>query len=349
MIKNIFFLILSLLLASCSAYQSITIETSQPARLQVPYDIQSLTLMNRSMTPEFTNQRADSLQLYFYQNGFRVNETFTDSLASDTLLIALGDILFESGRFETVIPVERNIFRGLSYRLTPDPLLWNYVESICDLYETDALLVMENFNSHVTTDYKSQELGNSFPDFGTRVHYASIQVSFSAAFRLYDPAKREHSDLITVHDTLFWDHYAYTQVSLFNGLPSVKQALSAAGIQAAFELNDLLTPVWIKGQRGYFRLDKSTDTETGYIREGLWEEAYRFWLPFTERGSAKSRSMAEYNVALANEMMGNIDNAIYWATRSFRTTYRTQTEHYIRQLNARKQFLEKLEKQNHEN
>ena len=72
-------------------------------------DIQSLTLMNRSITPEFSNFDEDSLQRYFYRKQFDVTTYVLDSMAPDTCLKAIGDLLYESGRFDIVVPVERNI------------------------------------------------------------------------------------------------------------------------------------------------------------------------------------------------------------------------------------------------
>ncbi|MDP3433602.1 MAG: hypothetical protein Q8T04_11625, partial [Bacteroidota bacterium] len=73
--KIIFFSLLALALASCkSYYTTLTIENARPAKEDLPVDIQSLTLMNRSMNNQFENYQEDSLQLYFYRQGFQLSK-----------------------------------------------------------------------------------------------------------------------------------------------------------------------------------------------------------------------------------------------------------------------------------
>ena len=127
-----------LLLASCaSSYKTVYVEVAKPSPYLLSNDIVSLTLMNRSMTDEFNNFPADSLQNYFYRRGFDVSAAVLDSSAADTTLKVLAELLFESGRYDVVIPEERNIPRTESYFKVLPPLEWDYVAEICETYQTD--------------------------------------------------------------------------------------------------------------------------------------------------------------------------------------------------------------------
>ena len=113
--------------------KKFTVEIPVPSKFEFPDSIQSLTIMNRSLTSEFQNFKEKDLQLDFYKKNFEINALLLDSTAADTTIKVLGDLLFDSQRFDVVIPVDRNIYRLLPYNEKPKPLDWDYVSEICEI------------------------------------------------------------------------------------------------------------------------------------------------------------------------------------------------------------------------
>ena len=62
----------------------------------------------------------------------------------------------------------------------------------------------------------------------------------------------------------------------------------------------------------------------------------------TDNKSLKSK--LEYNLAIASEMLGNINEAADWAKKSYTTQYRRQTDAYFYQLQKRKRMVDAFEK-----
>jgi hypothetical protein len=329
-----------LLLASCaSSYKTVYVEVAKPSAFLLPNDIVSLTLMNRSMTDEFNNFPADSLQNYFYLRGFDVSAAVLDSSAADTTLKMLAELLFESGRYDVVIPEERNIPRTESYFKILPPLGWDEVADICETYQTDALLVLERYMNKVMTDYMKVPY--------SEMHEASIDSKYDAIVRIYDPAKKEILQQLIVADTIYWSEADYSQKNLFSKrLVPVKRALVETGIQIALELDLRLSPQWQTQTRGYFALKPANSVLLeSAIRENNWAVAYDHWQELLTKTNSKSvKSKLEYNLAIASEMIGNLDEAAQWATKSYQTQYRKQTENYLYQLKNRKQTIEEFEK-----
>ena len=58
-------LVLLVILSSCVSTGRISIQVSVPAKRSLPNEIQSIVLMNRSMTPEFSDLNQDSLENLF--------------------------------------------------------------------------------------------------------------------------------------------------------------------------------------------------------------------------------------------------------------------------------------------
>ncbi|MDX9882581.1 MAG: DUF6340 family protein [Prolixibacteraceae bacterium] len=342
----IFLIIITASTLSCTQFRSLTIENQYPPKVKIPEEIQSLTLMNRAMTNEFLNFNEDSLQRYFYRKDFMVNINVLDSLAADTCLKALGDLLFESGRFDVVIPVERNIPRDSKYYIIEQPLGWDYVDEICKTYNTDALLVMEKFVTRVGSRFEA-EVEELYSDRTAYSYfYASFDVIYNSFFRIYDPVKKEISGQIFITDTIFWENGDMDQHALFKKLGTIKRGLIDTGIKVALDLDGYLSPSWVPAERGIFIIDKKNATEKKLIEANNWEQLTAYWQPLTESRNKFIRSKAEYNMALACELDGRTGDAISWASKSYKSLFRNQTDSYLKKLKLRKAELIRMEQQN---
>lgn len=320
---------------SCkSSYTALTIETPRPSKEELPSDIQSITLMNRSMNNQFLLHIEDSLQMHFYRNGYGLSVMVLDSLASDTTIQALAELMFESGRYDVVIPVERNLERTLTYNLIPDTLSSLLVRRLCKQYNTDALMVLEQFSTKVMTDYSENKYVDKYSGT-TSDFYASLDLKYNAFFRIYKTGRRPLE--IQISDTIYWESSDDNQTRLFNKLPSIKQAVINAGIKIALDVDGKISPSWISEKRGFFLFDRKNDLGQQLINENKTEKARAFWMEKAQSTKKKIKSRAEYNLALASELEGNIDQAIEWGLKSFYTQYDYRTEIYLKKLKALKE------------
>lgn len=330
-------IILSISLFSCkSSFVSIKIQTSTPAKIGIPDEIRSLTFLNRSINSQYLNFNEDTLQNYFYRNKFQVSKIFLDSLAADTTLKAMAALFYEAGRFDVVVPVERNLKRQSQYNIVQEPLDESFVSEKCKEFGTDGLLVLENLYFKITTDMLHESFND--PNFGVRYYYyASIDLKYDALLRIYKPGVIKPIQEIKLVDTISWDNSDEYQVRLFKYLPSIKDAFISGGIKVALDFDSFLSPIWTTEKRGYFLIENKNDPGQKYMSENNYLEAYNYWIAKTEKKTNKStRSKAEYNIALFYELNGDIENALKWALKSYYTFYRNQTDVYIKRLNDRK-------------
>ncbi|MBN2805345.1 MAG: hypothetical protein JXR22_01700 [Prolixibacteraceae bacterium] len=325
-------ILLTLALSSPAQLKKFTVEVPVPPSFKISDSIQSFTLMNRSMTPEFSNIFDDSLQVAFYRKNFDTNYIIIDSLVADTTLKVLGDLLYDSYRYDIVIPVDRNLYRTESYLKTPDPLDWETVNSICETYQTDALIVLENIATRVVTNYTRTKELIDFTYYN--IHLASMDFYYRAHWRVYDPKVRQVVvDILVNQDTLYWDNYDYSLVEVFRGLPSVKEAAIETGIKTALDFSQIIAPSWIPATRYYYLTkNQSIDLSVQLAAEGKWNEALENWLPYAYLGSNVNQSKIMLNIALAYEMTGDLNSAIEWAKKSMQTFYREVTNHYLKEL-----------------
>lgn len=331
--KLIFIFISSLFFLTATAQlKKFTVDVPYAPLYEISDSIQSITIMNRSMTSGFQDYDEKQLQISFYRKNFESNTVLLDSTAADTTIKVMGDLLYNSLRYDVVIPVERNIYRLLDYTETPAPLAWDYVRSLCELYQTDALLVLENQALRVVSNYQS---GIDYTNYGAqKYHYASIDFYGRSHWRLYDPRTESIvSDVVMNQDTIFWDHYDYDLADLFASLPTIKQATIDAAIKSALDYSELIAPRWKSETRYYYVMKQALiDRSVKLAADGNWQEALDNWLLYIDQGSKSKRSKIMLNAALAYEMTGRLDKAIEMIKLSQNTYYRQVSNHYLKTL-----------------
>lgn len=333
-------LLFVIILSSCSTIKTIPVEVAYLPTEKLPDNIQSLTLVNRAANNRFRNFRADSLQQYFYQRQFNLDTVLLDSQASDTLLIALGDMLFESGRFDVVIPENR--FLSLdTYSYLPSTMPWQQVDTISRQFDTDAVLSLDFFKTSIFTNYQKETLYDQQTNNFFNGYFAQLKIAYEALFRIYYPAEKEIIKNIVVTDTLYWED-ADTEIRpLFNRFTTVKTAMIESGIHAALKFSGKIAPDWRLSNRSYFfKGHPLLEAADALIQENDWQGATDLWLQLASSATSKSqKSKAEFNLALAYEMFGDIDEAIKWGLKSYETMFRPITYNYLERLNIRKQQI----------
>jgi len=328
---------------SCISSKSLLIEIPVQARKELPTSIQSLTLVNRTVDSSFTNLKTDSLQRLFYNQSFRYDTVIKDIQASDTTLKALGELLFESGRYDFVIPENRFLAFEKNAFLTKE-MPWAEVKETCEVFNTDAVLSLDHFKTRVSTDFKKIIHHDSYSDQFEDVSTAEMKVIYEALFRVYDPQTEKVLVREFIRDTIMWEDAEYTTKALFRRFTPVKAALSEAGIAIALDFSEIISTSWRPEQRIFFiKGDDNLKQAALLIENQKWDAAMALWKQTAAESKSKSlKSKAEFNIAVGYEMTGELNQAISWGLKSYDTMYRMITYEYLEILEKRRKEL-KLE------
>lgn len=338
-------LLFTIFIYSCSVSQKIPIQVAVPPKHPVSSDIQSLALLNRSITGYFTNLQRDSLEKILLNDDFKLDTIILDSVAADTAIQVAAKALFESDRFDVVVPKNREIERNdLGGVLAPLDL--NFINGICKDFNVNAVLVLENFSQRVITDLKAQKLylgfeyNRSYNEFN-----GTMNVAYDLVWRLYQPGHNPPILKFETRDTIFWNSFDYSLRNMYEKLPSLKEALIGGGIASGIDMANNISPKWIDESRRYYKTGKSEiDAAIPLIKENKWVEAAEIWKKFANVSSKSLRSKIEFNLALAAEMTGDMDQAIEWAQKSYKTKYTRNVESYLKYLDQRRLLLKKASK-----
>jgi hypothetical protein len=329
--------LLVLISFSCISTKPLLIEIPQKSNKELPENIQSLLLIARVVDDKYTDLDADSLQYIFYRQKFNCDTIINEIQTIDTTLKALGELLFESGRYDFVIPEDR-FPKVKSTSLIAGEMPWNEIKELCDTFRTDAVLSLDYFRTRVITDYENTVNYNAFSGNFSDQSRAEMKVNYEALFRVYDPAAEKVIMRRFMRDTLIWEGTDQSARDLFRWFTPVKNALSEAGLAIALDLSGEICPAWRREKRSYFSSGDSNMKQAAVlVNSNQWEPAIALWKDTVEKAKSKSlKSKAEYNIALGYEMLADLDSSINWALQSYNTMYRTNTFNYLETLKRRK-------------
>lgn len=321
---------------SCTSLRNIGIQVAQLPEYPLSEQVQSLALLNRSMTPQFSNLSSDSLEKILFNQQLDLSAVIQDSLVTDSLLKVAANVLFESGRYDVVIPKDFRVERNDS-NLIAEPLSNEYIKEICDDFHVDGALVLESFVEQIKTNYRT--IRNFDP--ANSAYDATTDLTYHSQWRLYRPNGSLKTILFQIRDSIFWQASDFSLENLYLQMPKTKDALIDGGVACAIKMTGYISPVWINQNRTYYLTGKKEiDAAVPMILDNRWDEATIIWLKYANINATSVRAKVEYNLALASEIKGDFNLAIDWAMKSFKSKYTRAAELYVKLLNERHKEIE---------
>ena len=313
-VKGLLIICLGSFLFACTSLRNLEVEIAVLPQFPIADDVQSLVLLNRSMNRNFTNLSADTLEKIFINQKMDLDSLFCDSIAADTVIHVAAQALFNSGRFDVVIPTVHNIDRD-DYDDILSPLSINYIDEVCKSYNVNAVLVLESFSEQLASKYYYRPLESSDLNF----YDSTTDLSYKSDWRLIRPDNSKPAIRFQICDSIFWKANSNSLKNLYEQMPSIKEALIGGGTASGLKMASYISPDWVNQIRNYYVTGKTEiDAAIPLIKENKWEEASAIWTKYATVNSTKTRSRVEFNLALASEMTGNVDLAIEWGLKSFK-------------------------------
>lgn len=308
--KNIFYvLIVALSISGCSKYGYVRLNYPQAPQVYLPDDVNFIAVVNRSL---ITEEDADN----------RIFEAITtseiagsDRLASDECIKGAYDAIQRMEETQLIIPETVRLF-GTGTREMPELLDWNLVAEICATEGTDALLVLETFDSNTdllvstATEQVAAIISTGSPKSTLP---GQINMNVVCYWRLYHPGTKSIIDQ--------YQHSSYLTFDTNGGIlppTALPEAAYAAGVEY---IQRFLPSFYVVKRDLYKRTSGSAKDQfkAGYRRTEVanWQGAIDIWEGLTDNNTQKTAGRACLNMAVANEVLGNTDLALEWAKKSY--------------------------------
>ena len=351
--KRYIFLSFIFILSSCSV-SNVRFSAIEPADINIPEHIEQVMVLDRS-APSKANQAENIL------DGLLSGESIgLDSQGAKKCVRALENSLNNSPKF-SLIASDAISLKGTGTSEFPNPLKWKKIQKITKDYNTDALIVLETFDSSssiMDLGIREQKIKKDGKWIIVPKNVVALDIEVQAGWRIYDIENQKIIDEKRFFDQKSFERTGNSFLSAKQKLPSLNSAVSDAAYFSGEQFYLRISPHYIIISREYY---KNLKNIKGYkvkseqannffveasrkVQKNDWEGASKIWKMFVSHENNQIASRACFNMALASEANGKIKLAIDWVKKSINFGNKKGAIYFI-SLKERKKAQEKLKNQ----
>jgi hypothetical protein len=341
MTKYVLILLASFILLSCKTRQ-LYINVTVPAPVTLPSYVKTVGVINRSIPTDKT-KKLDDIDKALTLEG--VNLDKDGAMAS---VAGVSEELLANTRFEAVKVLDNIDFRTPALADFPTPLNWDIVDRICRETETDALFALEKFDtdSHLNLSANKVDVKTPLGMIPGIETQADMQTLVNTGWRIYDPSSKTILDEYSINESVTSTGRGINPLNAVAALTGRKEAVNQVSKQAGQSYALRIIPYGVRVWRDYYV--KGTENFKIARRKaetGKWDEAGKLWEKETKNPSSTIAGRAAYNMAIINEINGDLGSALSWAQKSYEDYNNKPALDYVRILEYRQSQLDILSDQ----
>lgn len=290
------------LTSACGSTASlISIDVLEPAAISSPTDVRNVLIVDNS-----PSQKNESVTV----NGEKNDDTnfiTTDSVKA-VMLKALDQFMSEEKYFDKTSIYPRNV--NASFVNEIKSLTARKAQSISMEKDADMLIVLDLFTVSATSEYVNTEYFEGFN---------LLTAKIGAVIRTYDHEGKPFSEPFLLLDSLYRQN-STTWVDRSNSIEQMNDLVYEIAVHSADRLSRVFVPSWKTYNRIIYTGNSSQmKSATTLATKNQWKKAADIWagLYETEKNRNKRIRLAS-NIALANEYLDDIENALWWIEEAYK-------------------------------
>jgi hypothetical protein len=210
---------------------------------------------------------------------------------------------------------------------------------ICSEKNTDALFALERYDTDTRINYSSRTVDIQTPlgKIPGLEHQVDMETLVKTGWRIYYPSTRSILDEYAYDESIVFTGKGVNPLVAASALIGRKDAVNKVSNKAGHGYALRLLPYQIRVTRDYYV--KGTNNFKIAKRKaqvGKWDEAGLLWEKETNNSSGKIAGMACYNMAIINEINGDLETALGWAQKSYEDYNNKLALDYVRILEQRR-------------
>ncbi len=342
-LEHFVILCVSLFMGGCSATNQLTMGAVEPARVSIPNEVTKIGIINRSI-PSEGNKTIDKLDQILSLEGLRL-----DKEGANAAVTGLYDELTRDDRFESVALLESTELERKGLGVFPAALNWETVGAICEANDVEVLFSLELYDTDTQIDYATAmvEIPNNL---GIKAsvpgHKVTLNTLIKSGWRIYDPLTKSILDEWLTNDRVTSHGQGINPVRAVEAVIGRKEAVMQQSTYGGNNYASSIRPRSKRIAREYFV--KGTDnfvTAKRRAQTGDWDGAAQLWTKDLDHPKAKVAGRANYNMAISNEINGNLEKAMDLASKSYSDYNNKVALRYLNQLRNRLAEKEELHRQ----
>lgn len=304
----ILIIIIASFLTSCMSIKYTDIEVLIPSDVEYPADVVNVVLVNNAAEQPAHIGHSNYVNK-LYRRGKKMFNLEQDTVALDstgfTCLFNTANQLKAAEFFQNIYVHPKSLNES-PYYYFEQKLKNAEIQQLLDDYQTDVIISLEklNYESKLTI----REVAEEYYD------YATIDVNFTAVWRIYYGDQFRKTQRIELKDTIFWEsEHEENYLRLLPKAEAVTEALWVAGELSGKKL----APHWDKVQRLYYdggnTYFKLADR---YYKDGKWNSAEEVWEYIYLTYHKQKKARAAVNLAYINELNGELHASLQWLEKA---------------------------------
>jgi tetratricopeptide (TPR) repeat protein len=341
--KNLLFLFLAAYLIGCSPTNKLTMSVMEPAPVTLPPDIDEIGIINRSQ-PTDTSRILEKIDQVFSVEGKKLDEEGARESVN-----GLSEELNKNPKFEEVKILGSAKLENPGFGVFPGPVSWEKIDEICNKHQLDGLFSLEFYDTDSRIDYSAKKVKVQAP-LGLEVpaleHHASINTTIKTGWRIYDNIGRNIIDEYVITENVTTAGKGVNPAKAAAAITGRKEAVNQISNNIGQSYAESILPYKIRVKREYYvKGNDNFEIAKRRAQTGNWNGAAEIWEKETENPDPKIAGRAFYNMAIINEINGNLDEAIEWARKSYEDFGTKLALEYLNILKNRKAKSQILERQ----
>ena len=339
--KIIVFVLLGVASSACKT-DLVYMNIKEPAPVTMPPYIKTVGIINRSLASEET-RKINVLDEVLSAEGPEL-----DKQGAQESITGLKDQLMTNDRFSQVLLLDDLPLTTTGAGVFPSALPWDVVEKICKANEVDAIFSLEIFDTDTKVNYSNVPVTVKTPlgNIPALEHHAVMTTHVKTGWRIYDPSSKIILDEHSIAKGLTFTGKGINPVVAAAGLIGRKDAVKQTANNVGHEYASSILPIWVRVQREYYV--KGSDSFVIAKRKaqtGNWDDAAALWKKETASSKSSVAGSACYNMAIINEINGDLEEAISWAQKAYEDYNNKLALDYVRILKNRQARSSHLKRQ----
>jgi len=336
----------TLTIGACNRRGRVSMNAMRPAMITVPSEIQNIVLLDRS-------HLSDKKKLNILEGILTGELPEEDKAAVQRALSRLNNEIQNTPRFTGVLASERLEGNSLTAAFPPQ-LDWNTIEGLCRKYKAQAVLSIEIFDTdfiptsgkRVTT--KTVGEGDKKREVQVDEWYAKGVANLTMGVRFYDFVNKQVIDEQFYRRTNTWEAAAGSKSEAIAKL--ITKGDASANLSAAIgaDYARRIAPMPIRVHRMFYRKHKKAPAIAMGARMAdvnRWSDAIEAWKQGLPIADTKRAGWLTYNIAVAHEVLGDLDEALRWAQDAYIKYGNRDAQNYVQTIQNRKLDEERLKEQ----
>lgn len=310
----------------------------RPAQLNVGPDIQIIVVVDR------TKPSKKDKWINIGEGVLTGEGIMADRAAAQELVNSLKNNLQVSPRFQVIIAKERLEGNSLS-SVFPNPIDQATQINLLRRYQADAIVALEIMDSDFLVTQGTRMVkkrvgeGDKRKEIEVKEWYAEGVGNLKVGLRFYYPEANELIDQELLSQTNTWRAAGENKTDALAALISREEATLNLCRVIGGNYAAKIAPMPVRLKRVFYTKAKESNAleEGGRLAEvGAWDEAIGVWEKGLDQAQEeKDRERIAYNIAVAYEVMGDLDQALAWAQKAYASYGSKQARTYAQQIQAR--------------